>query len=141
MGDRVVLDANVIVGWLDATDSLHARAKTLTLQLKAADASIVLVDFVVSEAVSVFARRARERKAPQRLPTLPATTRSWAHQILALPGAASRLWHEVHDLIEGSSGRLNFNDGLLVALQAEGSIGTVATFDANLRDFPDFKHI
>jgi predicted nucleic acid-binding protein len=47
----------------------------------------------------------------------------------------------VHDVIEASSGRLNFNDALLVALQAEGSIGVVATFDEGFRDFPGFRHV
>jgi len=141
MGDSVVLDANVIVGWLDDKDALHERAKALTFQLKLDGAMPVLVDFLVAEAVSVFTRRARERKAPQQLRTLLATTRSWEQQILPLVASTSRLWGAVHDVIDASSGRLNFNDALLVLLQAERWIGTVATFDEGFRDFPGFKHI
>ncbi|HRI66030.1 MAG TPA: hypothetical protein PK156_17400 [Polyangium sp.] len=57
-----MLDANVIVGWLDDNDALAPRAIALLERLRAARFRPVLLDICLSEAVSVICRRARERK-------------------------------------------------------------------------------
>jgi len=58
-----VLDANVPVAWIDAADSLHARARDLMTQNWSKDGSEpVLLDVLVGEAVSVLCRRFRERR-------------------------------------------------------------------------------
>jgi predicted nucleic acid-binding protein len=60
---EVVLDANVLVGYLDANDVQHTRASALIDRLQADGHASVLLDVLVAEAVSVLCRRARERKA------------------------------------------------------------------------------
>lgn len=59
MGD-VVLDANVLVGYLDVHDVQHARASALIERLEAEGHDGVLLDVLVAEAVSVRCRRARD---------------------------------------------------------------------------------
>lgn len=54
---EVVLDANVIVALLYADDSQHQRAVDLTTLLESEGHSIVLVDILVFEALSVSSRR------------------------------------------------------------------------------------
>ncbi len=66
---KMVLDANVIVGWLDQSDSLNARAMKLLDNIHSAGDSYLLLDFIVSEAVSVMCRRACQRKS--NAPDLP----------------------------------------------------------------------
>jgi predicted nucleic acid-binding protein len=51
------------------------------------------------------------------------------------------LYPDVLSIIRQSSGALNFNDAALVALQREGIIGEVATFDATLASQPGFLTI
>jgi predicted nucleic acid-binding protein len=60
---EVVLDANVLVGYLDANDVQPTRASALIDRLQADGHASVLLDVLVAEAVSVLCRRARERKA------------------------------------------------------------------------------
>ncbi|RMF28072.1 MAG: hypothetical protein D6759_16495, partial [Chloroflexi bacterium] len=63
MGTRqVVLDTNVLVGLVDSQDSWHSAAVALHHALKEAQGSLVYFDCVINEAISVLARRARERK-------------------------------------------------------------------------------
>jgi predicted nucleic acid-binding protein len=50
MTSSVVLDSNVIVGYLDHQDSLHQRAKALVESLEL-ERSLVLLEFIVVEAV------------------------------------------------------------------------------------------
>ncbi|MGB8298253.1 MAG: hypothetical protein WCG85_22755, partial [Polyangia bacterium] len=59
-----VLDANVLVAWIDAADSLHARAHDLMTRLEqdGTDTDPVLLDVLVGEAVSVLCRRFWERR-------------------------------------------------------------------------------
>jgi predicted nucleic acid-binding protein len=51
MTSSVVLDSNVIVGYLDQEDSLHQRARALLERLEC-DHALVLLDFIVAEALS-----------------------------------------------------------------------------------------
>lgn len=55
---EVVLDANVLVGYLDANDVQHTRASALLEQLEADGHQSILLDVLVAEAVSVLCRRA-----------------------------------------------------------------------------------
>ena len=59
---EVVLDANVIVALLYAADSQHQRAVELAQRLEAEGHNLVLVDFLVFEALSILCRRAAQRK-------------------------------------------------------------------------------
>ena len=45
------------------------------------------------------------------------------------------------DVVSQSGGKLNFNDAALVALQREGVIDEVASFDATLAAYPGFRSI
>ncbi|MBE7483103.1 MAG: hypothetical protein HS104_24410 [Polyangiaceae bacterium] len=56
---EVVLDANVIVGWLDKADLHNARATELIDGLKRDGHVALLFDVFVAEAVSVICRRAQ----------------------------------------------------------------------------------
>src|SRR5262245_5667583 len=125
-----VLDANVLVAWIDSADSLHARAKALMQQLERGGVQPVLLDVLVSEAVSVLCRRFRERKQSADLPATLADlgTRIDRSAITWIASEAERLYDKILALVAETNGRLNFNDVLLVLLQREGRIGAVATF-------------
>jgi predicted nucleic acid-binding protein len=144
MGREVVLDANIIVAWLDSADSLAARAQELMTRLRSENAEIVLVDIVVAEALSVLCRRAAQRRtSPPDLATALETVRRWGDQgsIRWLAREQVHLLPEILDTIATTSGRLNFNDALLVALQRDGSIGEVASFDAGFDSVPQFARL
>lgn len=129
---EVVLDANVIVALLYADDSQHQRAVDLTERLEAEGHSLVLVDFLLFEALSVLCRRAAQRKtAPPDLAAAIATMRNWfdGGEVRFLAHEWERLAASVLDIVTDSAGLLNANDALLVALQHEGAIDTLATFD------------
>jgi predicted nucleic acid-binding protein len=141
---EVVLDANVIVGLLYADDSQHQRAVDLTQRLETEGHSLVLVDFLVFEALSVLCRRAAQRKsAPPDLAAAVATIRSWfaSGEVRVLAQEAEHLANSVLDIVTSSRGLLNANDALLVALQREGAIDTVATFDRGFESVVDFDYI
>jgi predicted nucleic acid-binding protein len=144
MAREVVLDANVIVAWLDAADALSSRARALMERLRTEGAELVLVDFNVTEAVSVVCRRAAQRKSsPPDLSVVLSTVHRWAESgtIRWLAREHERVLPEVLQTIAETSGRLNFNDALLVVLQREGTIGEVASFDAGFDTVATFTRI
>lgn len=140
----VVLDANVIVGWLDAGDVLAPRATALLQQLRANGTHPILLDICIGEAVSVICRRARERKsgAPD-LTTVLAVIRGASErgEVQFVARQAEPMMPLILDIIEATSGSLNFNDALLVALQRRGLIADVASFDQGLDKADGFRRI
>jgi predicted nucleic acid-binding protein len=141
---KIVLDANVIIGWLDKYDSLGGRASAVVEDILAAGDILLLLDFVVAEAVSVICRRASERK--RNIPDLPAIldkVNRWyqRNEIEFAQRQLEEIYPDVLDIIRQSAGALNFNDATLVALQRRGLIGEVATFDATLASQPNFRTI
>jgi predicted nucleic acid-binding protein len=133
MTREVVLDANVIVAWLDEADVLAARARELMQRLRNEGAELVLVDVTVTEALSVLCRRAAQRRtSPPDLARAVATVRNWSERgiIRWVAHEHERLFAKVLALVESTTGRLNFNDALLVILQDEEILGAVASFDA-----------
>lgn len=144
MAREVVLDANVIVAWLDEADALTVRARDLMERLREEGAELVLVDVAVTEAVSVICRRAAQRKSsPPNLSVVLATVRGWAERgaIRWLAREHERALAEVLQTIADTNGRLNFNDALLAVLQREGTIGEVASFDTGFDSVPSFVRI
>lgn len=139
---EIVLDANVIVALLYADDSQHQRAVGLTQRLEAEGHSLVLVDLLVFEALSVLCRRAAQRKtAPPNLASAVATMRSWfdSGEVRFLAHESERLSGSVLDIATETAGLLNANDALLVSLQREGVIDTLATFDRGFENVADFS--
>ena len=140
----VVLDANVLVGWLDAGDVLAPGVAALASRLRADGHRLVFLDICVGEAISVVCRRARERKTnPPGVAETLAKIRGVAEQegITFVAKEVERLLPEVLAVIEASAGVLNFNDALLVALQRAGIIDAVASFDQGLDAAPGFRRI
>jgi predicted nucleic acid-binding protein len=138
---EVVLDASVIVALLYAEDALHPRAVDLTKRLEADGHSLVLVDFLVFEALSVLCRRAAQRKtAPPDLAAAIATMRGWFDngEVRFLAHEAEHLASSVLDIVTETTGLLNANDALLVALQREGAIDTLASFDRGFENVANF---
>jgi predicted nucleic acid-binding protein len=139
---EVVLDANVIVGWLDEQDTQNERATRFIRGLRAQGHSILVLDLIAAEALSVICRRATERKVKATdTGKVIAAILEW--QKLGVMAFISHdieaHFEQILDVVAASSGALNFNDALLVVLQREKSIGEVATFDAKLASVSDFR--
>ena len=141
---EVVLDANVIVGLLDAQDVWNERARRLVRELHVQGHSILVLDLIAAEALSVICRRAIERKvkAPDTGKVI-AAIREW--QRLGVMAFVSHdietRFEQILDEVAASDGALNFNDALLVVLQRERSIQQVATFDAKLAGVSGFQSL
>lgn len=65
---EVALDASVIVGILYDGDVHHERARQLQNELKRDEHEVVILDFLVHEAVSVLCRRANAAMGVWRAP-------------------------------------------------------------------------
>lgn len=139
---EVVIDANVLVGYLDADDSLHDDARGLIARLEMDGHESVLLDVLVAEAVSVLCRRAKQRKAsPPDLASVLSRVRRWHENGEIEPSLTEvpRLFGDILDVIEATSGTLNFNDALLVVLQRDAVIDDVASFDKGFDAVADFR--
>jgi predicted nucleic acid-binding protein len=147
---EVVLDANVLVGFLDKGDSLHGRALDLLDRLEKDGHDFVLLDICVEEAISVLCRRTEERSGrkaagrqtsdPPDLGAIIDEAERWAQdgEIRWVAREAERLHTDVFDLIRSSNGVLNFNDALMVVLARAAIIANLASFD---KDFDQVEGV
>lgn len=137
----VVLDANVLVGLLDPADSLHARSTAFLQSLSETGKRMVLLDFIVDEAISVLCRRAQQRKlsTPPNLEAAEKVIQEWQEKGLIQATHEHLLSAEsaVRSIAFRSGGVLNVNDARLVYLQRCGAIGQFASFDQKLAAVPD----
>jgi predicted nucleic acid-binding protein len=141
---EVVLDANVLVALLYQTDVHHERARELVERLEREGNTLVMLDFLVYEAVSVLCRRARERKtSPPNLAHVLTAVRGWFRdgQVQAAAQEATRLVDDVLDVIDRTAGVLNFNDALVAVLEREGLVDQLASFDPGFDALPEFRRI
>jgi predicted nucleic acid-binding protein len=138
---EVVLDANILVAWLDQGDSQHARATELLEALEREEHGPVLLDVLLSEAISVLCRRARERRNPPDMNAVLEVAKRWVRDdaVRWIAAEAEDLFEVVLGVIEETGGRLNFNDGLLVALQRRGDIDALATLDRGFEGVANFR--
>ena len=69
--------------------------------------------------------------------------RSWFDngEVRFLAQQAEHLATSVLEIVTDSQGTLNANDALLVALQREGTIDALATFDKGFEGVPDFDYM
>lgn len=140
---EVVLDANVLVAWLDEGDSQHGRASALLDRLEHDGHDLVLLDILLSEAISVLCRRARERREPLDLSLILEVAKRWVREdaVRWVAAEAEVVFEDVLGVVEDTAGRLNFNDGLLVVLQRIGVIDDVASLDAGFDVVENFRRI
>lgn len=140
----VVVDANVLVGFLDEHDSLFSQATALLARLDAEGHVPLVLDVLLGEAVSVLCRRAIERKTnPPDLARALEQARTWLDrgEVAFVGQDQERLMRAIFDVVEETNGKVNVNDALLVVLQREGSIGDVASFDKKLDAAAGFRRI
>ena len=141
---EVVLDANILVGFLDKADVHNARAETLLAELQRNGHVPLILDVLVGEAVSVICRRAQERRAKQTdLDRVIQVIRRWhaGGGIANVSMDVSARFNAILDVVAASAGVINFNDAMLVVLQREGAIGDVASFDKALDTVPGFRRV
>ena len=132
----VVLDTNVIVGLLDAKDLWRVPALELRAALKAHHFEPVIFDCVLSEVVSIVARRLHEKRRVAQLADLldQLQTQFPSRSIVWLYPDLPKLYDKVVDMVKQSDGELNFNDALIALSCQLRGFEFIASFD------PDFDH-
>jgi len=131
---QVVLDTSLLVGLIDSRDVWHSSAVMLRDAFKSAQMEMVYFDCVVSEAISVLARRGKERKRTSEFAELLTQIVSQVPEdsMIWISTETRRFYREIISLVRKSAGDLNFNDSLIALGARELDIKCVASFD---RDF------
>lgn len=129
--NECVVDANVLVGLIDASDHRHADATELIERLGKEGIAFCYFDVLVNEAVSVLCRRLMQRGTPDKISALLYRIREVIppEGITWVGGEVKRLYDKILDLVGETGGRLNFNDALVVLLLREGHAASIATLD------------
>ena len=143
MSSRIALDTNFVVGLIDEHDLWCASALTLQATLAVKGFVPVIFDCVMTEAISIVARRTHEKRRTANLPALlerirtqfPVSSLVWLYPDLPT------LYDAVVALVEQSSGELNFNDALIALACRDRNIPYLASFDADFDQIAWLKRV
>lgn len=138
MMTRVVIDTNVLVGLLDRGDHWHNAAVSIREALKEACAEIIYLDCVLTEVISILARRTFEQRRREQFDTLLNQLLNLIpdRDIIWVTGEIQRLYQPVVELVRRSGGELNFHDALIATYCREQNISILVSFD---RDFDQLE--
>jgi predicted nucleic acid-binding protein len=122
-----------LVGLLDPRDIWRSQAEAILNALLGAGITPVYFDCVAAEAVSAAARCLRERGCAAEVSTLlDRLTECVPHESLTWILADVPVFcTSVLAIMRASSGKLNFNDGLIALACRERNIPSIASFDAD----------
>ena len=128
---QALIDTNVLVALVDTRDTWHASAQAVREALKTTATSLVYCDTVLNEAISVLARRAHEQRRADQFVGLVHTL---LHEvptdiIVWLSSETQRLYDQVLELVQSTSGALNFHDALIALGCRLLGIEVIASFD------------
>jgi predicted nucleic acid-binding protein len=131
---QVLIDTNVLVALVDTRDTWHARAQAVREALKTTAVSLAYCDVVLNEAIGVLARRAQEQRRVDQFAGLVHTLLHAVPSdiIVWLSSETQRLYAQVIELVQSTSGDLNFHDALIALGCRLLGIEVIASFD---RDF------
>ena len=129
---RIGLDTSVLLVLIDEKDIWHDKAVAIKDALLRNNKVVIAVsDCVLTETISILARRIHEKRRSEELETL-------LNHLLAAYPLESILWlypllpayfEEVVNLVRSSNGELNFNDALIALSCRDRDITYLASFD------------
>ncbi len=138
---EVVIDSSVLVGLLNPADTWHRQANGLLNAMIVSGFRLVYFDCVAAEAISTSVRRLHEKGLMGEIPSLFQRLGQFAQDYTWILSDAQRLFPDVLQLMQSSSGALNFNDGLIALSCRERSIVAIASFDSDFDQLPWLKRI
>ncbi|HAI69907.1 MAG TPA: hypothetical protein DCM38_10800 [Gammaproteobacteria bacterium] len=130
---KVAVDSSLLVGLINPYDLWQNQAIALYETLKAAEIELLYFDCVAMEAISAATRRLHEKKRFSEMKTLFDQLNSYVYvetMTWILPDVP-RLYPEIINLMQSSSGALNFNDALIALACREREIPAIASFDTD----------
>ena len=140
---KILADTNFLVALLDSKDSLHNKARQLSVRLEEINAEILFPDCVINEMIGVISRRLREQRRVGEIAELiekiendfPPSALTWTYPTV------QDEWPAILTIIRESKGKLNFHDALLHRTSQSLSITHVASFDADLDAVTSWKRV
>ena len=130
--NRIVIDTNVLVALLDSRDVHHQRAVSLVRRLQQSDFSEAIMDCIVNEVYTVFARRCLERGRSFSDITRAIKQKLESLETIAAYSMVDRYHARIIDLMITTNGLLNYHDALICLTMKSKKLHQIATFD---RDF------
>jgi predicted nucleic acid-binding protein len=141
--NRIVYDSNFLIGLIDEEDRWHKISIEIHNRIKR-NFNIIYLDCVANEVISVLARRYKEKNKleifrEKVLKKFKEIIRkedlTWIYRDI------EEYYTEIIEKIENYSGRLNFNDCLIVIFLEENNIPYIASFDEDFDNVEGIKRI
>jgi len=130
---KVLIDTNVLVGFVDKGDKWHKRCVDLISRLSLQGDEVIILDVVMFEAISVLAKRFNEKGRGREIGEVIDKLVNFFFRYITWTG---EMWGGVFDLVvervKLSEGELNFNDAFVCVFCYINKVEYVASFD---RDF------
>ncbi len=140
MNKAAIYDSNFVVGLVDEDDKWHRTALELHSLIKTKNLLIVYLDCVANEVLSVTGKRFEEKgkssefanKLRKFMEVFSKEDITWSY------GKVEKYYDEILEIMNKSSGKLNFHDALICVVAKEMGIKYIVSFD---EDFDSIKEL
>lgn len=143
MNKAAIYDSNFVVGLVDEDDKWHRTALELHSLIKTKNLLIVYLDCVANEVLSVTGKRFEENgkssefanKLRKFMEVFPKEDIPWSY------GKFERYYDEILEIMNKSSGKLNFHDALICVVAKEMGIKYIVSFDEDFDSINELTRI
>jgi predicted nucleic acid-binding protein len=135
------VDSNFLVALIDEQDSQNKKAQNLVARVYREDSMVLLSDIVLSEVLSVLAKRCEAKKKSNQFPAYLARIREFIADapILSVYELLPKNYNRIFDMMKQSLGKLSFNDCLIVVFLNAVPEVTLVSFDADFIEIDGLK--
>jgi len=143
MTDEIIVDASALVALFDDSDLWHNATVELLTECAKHNLSVIILDVIVNETVSVLIRRFHNKKKTDKLADCFNKIHEFVtkKKIRLTSSIARNNFRPILDLILKSNSVLSFNDALIVFYCEKAGASHIFSFDTDFDAVPSIKRI
>lgn len=143
MKDKIIIDSSLLVALFDESDVWYNATVELLTECERQNISVVVLDAVINETVSVIGRRFRDKKKSDKLTECFDKIDAFiSHERIRFTSSIVRKqFRQILNLILESNNTLSFTDSLIVYFLRQNNLKYLLSFDTGFDSISNIRRI
>lgn len=143
MKGKIIIDSSTLVALFDESDLWHNATIELLTECERQDISVIILDAVIDETVSVLVRRFHDKKKSNNLAECFEKINSFISngKLRFTSSIIRKHFRTILDLILKSNNTLSFTDALIVHFLHQNNLKNLLSFDSDFDSISGISRI